>query len=346
MTRAFLLLVLAVCTVHGVRADGVIVIRLSCKAILAPLSGAPPEDFQESDITNAVETMNTLMDAYGRGYRFVLVDPITRVGERGGHSRPNPSHYYGINMVAQPDERLNMESDALENPELYDWNFSAINIYINTANSGLMCGFQNSQVIVIGGGDANRAAVHLHELGHFFGLCHTQGCSNGCCDGSGPGSDGLDDTIVDLPCWDRDEIAQHNFGENYNQLSSDEQNDVDNVLFNVMSYHSALQNCGMNNTSFAGRLTEHQLDRWSDTASVARFDVCDGRTFFVLANAGGSQTGRSTNPFDRVAEGIDAADPAGGDIVMIRSGAYPENLTINIPVTLRAPRGHIARIGG
>ena len=73
--------------------------------------------------------------------------------------------------------------------------------------------------------------------------------------------------------------------------------------------------------------------------------ICDGQTFFVdAAFNGGFVNGRSSNPFNRVAEGLHEAD-GGGDIVLIRGGDYFENLTISAPVTLRTPRGQTARIG-
>lgn len=190
--------------------------------------------------------------------------------------------------------------------------------------------------------------LHLHEFGHFFDLCHTQGCPCGCCDPdltgpchTTPGDDNVADTLPDLACWDRDDISQHTFGVNYNILpSSAHRERVDNVFLNIMSYHRS--GCGQG--ADVARLTEGQLDHWSDVASFTRVSVRDGRTLFVQAGAGGSQNGRSTTPFDLVAEGRNAAN-GGGDIVMIRGGIYPENLAFTSPVTLRAPRGQVARIG-
>lgn len=332
---------------HLARADGVILLRLSYKVILDPGDGSLPAGFADTSVDGAIADMNALLDAYGRGYRFVRVDPIQRVGNVGGFDRPNASHYFGIDMLNNPSERANMQADALQFPQPYQWNQQAINIYINDANSGGICAFPNEQLIVIGGLVCNEGELQLHEIGHFFDLCHTQGCPCGCCDPgltgpchTTPSDDEMPDTLPDLACWGRDDIAQNSFDANYAQLSSSQQHEVDNVFLNIMSYHAS--GCGQG--AAVARLTEKQLDRWSDVASFTRVSVRDGRTIFVQAGAGGSQNGRSTNPFDLIAEGRNAAS-GGGDIVMIRDGNYPENLTFSTPMTLRSPRGHVARIG-
>lgn len=341
-------LIAAACCVPGSRADAVIEIRLSYKVIRSPVDGSLPQGFSDAAIDESIDEMNAFLDSYGRGYRFVRVEFVQRVGQIGGFDRPNPSHYFGINMLEEDGERANMQADALQNPSFYLWNQNAINIYINDANTGGTCAFPNEQLIVIGGGASATGWLHLHELGHFFDLCHTQGCSCGCCDPdltgqchTTPGDDGIADTLPDLACWGRDDISQQTFGVNYNLLpTSMDRERVDYVFLNIMSYHRS--GCGQG--ADVARLTDGQLDRWSDTASSTRGQVLDGRTLFVQAGAGGSQNGRSTNPFDLVAEGRNAAS-GGGDIVLIRSGNYPENLTFTSPVTLRTPRGHVARIG-
>lgn len=306
------------------RADGVIQIPVSVKLIVDPETGEGPLGVSSFDITFAINNVNARLTEYSRGYRLVLVDPVDLVGVQFETARPFPGHYYSSSITSLP--RLEMESGATANPQLWAWNLGAINIYINESPlfQGLLCTHPESQILVIDDFHANAQSAYVHMLGHYFGLCNTQGYGCNCCDGdevcgTEPGSDGYLNTLPDRPCWDRDEIAQHNFGVDYNQLSSAQQNDVDNALFNVMSYHSAIQNCGINNASFAGRLTENRLDRCADAAGDERNDVCVGRTYFVRAG--------------------------GGDIVMIHGGVYPENLTISEPVTLRTPRGSTARIG-
>lgn len=343
----YLVLIAAASFAASATADGVIALRLSYKVILDPADGSLPQGFSDAAIDSAIVEMNDFLDSYGRGYRFVRVDPIQRVGNVGGFDRPNPCYYFDINMLEHHEERANMQADALQFPQPYQWNQNAVNIYINEANTGGTCARPTEQLIVIGGGSSGVGWLHLHEIGHYFDLCHTQGCPCGCCEAgqSGechtvPGDDNIADTLPDLACWDRDDIAQHNFGVNYASLASFQREEVDNVFLNIMSYHRS--GCGQG--ADVARLTELQLDHWADTASFTRLSVRDGRTFFVQAGVGGSQNGRSTSPFDLVAEGRNAAN-GGGDIVMIRGGNYLENLTFNTPMTLRTPRGNVARIG-
>lgn len=324
-----------------VHADHEIQIRLSIK-VIRNRDMSPPQEW--ANISSSIDIINDRFEQNGRGYRFVLVDPITMIGGGFDTTRPNPSHYFFSNIVLQPDERLNMEADAQANPQLWAWNFNAVNLYIHDPTSGVECVHPESDLIVIGDDDAWRFNLVLHELGHYFGLCNTQGCDCTCGDCGSPGSDGIADTLPDMPGWDEEDSAQFNFGTSYDSLTPAQQDQVDAVIRSAMSYRGTSTTlCG---TGFpAGGLTEGQLDRWADTASTSRSGACDGRTYFVQAGAGGIQTGRSTAPYDRVIEGVTAAQ-GGGDIVMIRGGTYPERLTISTPVTLRTPRAHVARIGG
>jgi hypothetical protein len=84
----------------------------------------------------------------------------------------------------------------------------------------------------------------LHEMGHFFNLAHTQGSTcNYCREGAVgrcqtiPGDDGIDDTLGDIACWGREQIAGYSFDRQYDELTSEEQRRVDQTLHNVMSYH-------------------------------------------------------------------------------------------------------------
>ncbi|MCG3128107.1 MAG: hypothetical protein CHACPFDD_02982 [Phycisphaerae bacterium] len=324
-------------------ADDVIKIRLSVKVILRR-DGTDPPDLDVS-ITAMINAVNTRFEQYGRGYRLELVSAGTRIGGGFDTERPNPSHYFATNIVADPVERSNMEFDAVNNPALWAWDFNAVNMYIHEPTSGLECTRPESDIIVIGDGDTFRSNIYVHLLGHYFGLCNSQGCGCNCCgECNEPTSDGIADTLPDLSCWDQDEIALHNFGTTYDNLTAEQQGQVDEAIQNAMSYRGTSATfCG---TGFPGlHLTEGQLDRWADMASTTHLGVCDGRTMFVQAGASGTQTGRSTAPFDRVAEGVAAAN-GGGDIVLIRNGVYHENLTISVPVTLRTPRDQTARIGG
>lgn len=346
------LFLLALLTPLGVAsADHVIIIRLSYKIVVNPADGTRPPGATDAAIDSAVAQMNVLLDSFGRGYRFSRVDPITEVGNVGGLARPNPSHYYGINMLEVDGARGQMENDAVDNRSLYAWNSSAINIYINQANGGGQCAFPNEQLIAIGGGSAGNGSLQLHEIGHFFDLCHTQGCSCGCCSTTGetgecytsPGDDEVADTLPDLACWDQNDIAMHTFGVFYTQLTLPLREQVDNVFFNIMSYHAG--GCGhAGGGATTERLTEQQLDHWSDTALFVRAPVCDGRTLQVSASASNTfVNGNSLFAYHTIPSALNASTAT--DILLIRDGNYPGPLTITRPITLRTTRGSVARIG-
>jgi hypothetical protein len=139
-------------------------------------------------------------------------------------------------------------------------------------------------------------------------------------------------------------VAQNSFGAPFASLDSFQQNRVDDVFFNIMSYLAA--GCGhANQTTSVSRMTEQQLDRWTNTAYFSRSVVCSGQTYFVQTGANPqAASGRFDHPFPAVGGGIGASNSP-GDIVLIRAGIYPENLRLSTPITLRSPRGHTARIG-
>lgn len=345
-SAALLVLLAGGSTLASARADGHIQIRLSCKVIVNVFEELP-SGFDESDVATAIDAANQQMDAHGRGYRFVLVDPVIQSGG-GASGRPLPSTYFNPEFSINEHRRDEMESDALANPGLYAWNASAINIFIN-ADSLPLCPRASDQLIALPVHRGSRAMSYGHTVGHLMNLCHVAGCEcvrccetgqTGTCHTS-PGNDGMSDTLPTVTCWDQNAIAQNTFGLNYGQSSAGQQSQVDDVYLNIMNNRI---DCHGGVFSPIVRLTERQLDRWADTASVTRLGVCDGQTFFVDAAFNGFETGRSSNPFNRVAEGLSQAD-GGGDIVLIRNGVYLENLTLSEPVTLRTQRGHVARIG-
>lgn len=328
------------------QADSEIVIRLSCKTIINPSNGLPHPNFNQASLDATVADMNALMRSYGRGYRFESVGPLQTIGNFGGTERPDPSAYYSpIVMLSTLDV---FADDVADFPTLYAWDPAAVNIFINAGNIDPSCNLRSVGLTVISGDVARSGQRTLHHLGHMFSLCNTQGCTCNCCNGGSgvcstvPGDDGMADTAPDLPCWSRDQVAQYSYAAPYASLSAPLQSRVDDVFFNIMSHHNT-SSCGQ--AIPADRLTEQQLDKWIDSASTTRAAACSGRTFFVDDNAVTFQNGRSTNPYDRVAEGVGAASAAGGDIVMVRGGSYPEPITISRPLTLRCPRGQTARIG-
>ena len=335
----------------GVLAQGIINIDLSYKIVLNPANGNRPFGVTDGDIDDGVEEMNDLLQSYYRGYRVRRVDPIIEIG--GLNDDTGPSRWFNTdffdNETGQADKE-EMEEVAV-NGEEYAWNENAINIYITNGISGGVCSFPDEfeNIIVVGAGSHDTGWLLLHEIGHYFSLCHTQGCTCGCCvDSAGicntiPGDDGIGDTLPDLACFNQDGLSNNSFGTNYINLSATNRTRVDNVFFNIMSYHSSACGQGAN----VMQLTEQQLDRWTDISNTTRSNAVNSRkSLFVDTNSQTvSSNGSSARPFMNLMSAVDSANQ--NDILLIKSGNYntPDSYTINQALSIRTPRGSIVHIG-
>lgn len=355
LVSAFLLFGLLACS--EVRAQ-FIWVNLSFKAVLNPTNGTRYYNFSETNIDASISAANAFLAVYQRGYRFRRAEIIRDVGGIGDTT--GPSKWYSVNprtddlATGSWDNRKQMEIEALNAPGPYAWNFNAVNYYI-TAGYGAApqnagdCAFPsgNNHLIVIGTMDDPYTL--LHETGHYFELYHTQGGCNcrknneGCIltNGFWVGNDdvagyAITDTLFDSECLTQDTVARANFNKPYVNCTADEAAKVDDTFFNIMSYHP-----GSNQV----RMTELQLHKWTDFANGARLAVMSGRTRFVSTLGVNSGTGTiSTAPLRTVSYAAGVAT-AGQDILLLRSGSYNEQLTINKAVTLRATRAGPARIG-
>src|SRR5262249_42756842 len=162
--------------------------------------------------------------------------------------------------------------------------------------------------------------VWAHELGHDFSLCHTHGCDSDCA-----GDDGIADTITDCSNWDEDQIAQHNFNLFYYQLTASQRNAVDNVLYNIMSYHGT---GGCTPDSPLDRLTEGQLDRWGDSINDhylgnTTHGGMSGIVLFMDPNGRSYGIGSSFQPTSSLANAASLIASRGGtrSIVSLRPGS-------------------------
>ena len=252
-------------------------VRLSFKVILDETTGLRPSYATENYFDNAVEFMNNVMSNYGRSITFSREATVTIGGI--GTSISNSFS----DLIPSAAAAASLESAAMADVNSYAWRQNRINIYFNGAGGGGWCSFPESdEVILIGNATSTADGSRiLHEIGHFFNLCHTQGCSCGSCGtGTGtcttiPGDDGLDDTLPDLSCWTRDEMSNNSYGSNYSALTESQKENVDNTFNNVMSYHRP-----------RNRFTEDQLDRW--VLAIFQFDnrqdVVDTKPIYINAN--------------------------------------------------------------
>lgn len=254
-------------------------VRVSVKRILDATDERPTDGFfyLDSQIEEAIDSVNELLEANNAEWKLDLVEvvDVRRV-----------SQWYNISGHAS----RTLESVAMNNPTTYYWRDDAINIYVTRLTDWRgFCSIPDAtgatDIIIINNDawfispsplpmtslpdqDDLRLAsgyLWLHEISHYFNLCHTQGCCCGfvCGAQQDPASkpvddDHLADTLRDLECWGREDIASGNFGETYSGLSPTEKELVDGTFLNVMSYHrEAIFEAG------TAILTSEQLDRMS-----------------------------------------------------------------------------------
>ena len=326
-------------------------INVSYKVVLNPADGTPPPGFSDLAVDQAITNANGLLTNYSRGYRLRRVGNIEPVG--GLSDMTGPSRWYAtdffdrtqVNGQSQGGLWKDQMEAAARSDLAYRWDNTAMNLYIVAGICGGSCSFphEGDNILVIGGCSTGNGSLQLHEMGHYFSLFHTQGSTcGGCGNGPGqcnaPGDDEIADTLPDLQCWDQDQIALNwtaveNPPRNYATLSGGEKVTVDNVFFNLMSYHGN-----------ADRLTELQLDRWTTGAEdPSRRGVISGITWFVAPDGPWFGVGRPGLPLPTVRAANGVVRP--GDLVMLRAGRYNENLTLDQPATYWATRQGSATIG-
>ena len=317
--------------------------RVSVKFILdedgnRPAGGVPGglDLTTNREIEDQVAWANDLLSQWSRGYQIDLTE-ILDVDDAPEWFERNARNFYN---------KTELDLKAKLEPNRFHYRSNAINVYVNNSDASGYCSRPGSgQVIMMGQGA--REASFFHEVGHFFDLCHTQGCLCGGCEEDDnvpiigdiidqlwlpcdviPGDDNVPDTLPDIACWDQDDIASNSFGQNYLQLGNRQQDQVDDVFFNLMSYHAT-----------RNRLTLDQMDLMTDASNTSRIGVATGRTIFVDKDALGIlPTGNSGAPFEKIKNALE--DASAGDILLIRAGTYTDKTTIRKKVTLRATRGN------
>jgi hypothetical protein len=360
-----------------VRADAspYIEVHFSIKIIRDPILGLRPSmdpddpgafitDIGIRRIFSRINANDSLMAGYQRGYRYV-VDEIVEIGSLCplGCVDTNPSYWYGV--LFDGISMKAFETRARDNQVAFQWKANAVNVYVNWGHgNGAIASFpppdnRSNHVVVVGSRVLDpdfiptfAAASVAHEMGHYFGLPHTnledckpEVCYTPDCPNPVPGDgDNFGDTLPDHPCWGLNQLSQYHFNKIYLFLSPGEREAIDNIFWNNMSYLHPSQAYGQ---TFMYRRTENQLDHFSDVASfdTSRVAVRGGRTWAVSPVGSISGTGACTNPFRWPSQGKAAANVTGRDIILFRPGTYTENLVFDHPVTLRVTRNGVARIG-
>jgi hypothetical protein len=299
--------------------------RVSVKFILDASGHRPSGGIidTDQDVRDQVDAANRLIDPFGRGYRFRLMEIV------------NLSGYPAYFSTDRETTSSNLLTIANSNPSSIAWRANELNFYVNAA-PGANEGITTAKLIVMGHNVTRE--TFTHESGHYLGLCHTHGCPCPTCDSTNcpvpPVSDGLADTLPDNTCWDQDDISTNWFHKIFVNLNLAQQNTVSNTFNNIMCYHA-------NRKVF----TADQLDEIADTSNGSRNNLTTGFTWFVdRDNICPGRTGSSLcapngtgGPFQTVTTGVNTAGV--GDLVLIRSGHYNEPMTITNAVTLRATRG-------
>ena len=160
-------------------------LKMSVKFILNSSGTRPPGGnlFTDDDVRRAFTNANNLLDTFGRGYRF----RITEIVDIAGHSEA-----YDVD-VKTASEIIKAAVDS--NSTAFGWRNGAANMYINNDSSG---GSAFSGMVVVSHKGGYKTI--LHESGHHFGLCHTQGCGCQNCTDCPLTSDGISDTLPDREC--------------------------------------------------------------------------------------------------------------------------------------------------
>lgn len=129
MASLFLLVILvSICS--SARAESTVTINLDYKVLLDPTNGTRPAGISDGDLSDTVDSMNTLLRSFWRGYRFVVLG-INEIGGPGSGDI-GPNQWFNTNFF---DENSGIEwKDAMElsarpNSQFL-WRNDAINIYI------------------------------------------------------------------------------------------------------------------------------------------------------------------------------------------------------------------------
>jgi hypothetical protein len=303
-----------------------VVWRVSIK-VFTDASSNRPLNRGDGNIQDDFVYYNNLLGKYARGCQFTVTEIVQMPSSLSAWFNVDPRN---------SANRNNLQTAAGANSALYAYRNDAINLYINNGSSGICCGNGNGLIFI---GREDDHINPMHEIGHMLGLAHTQGIGCGNCTGdalgscSTPGNDNINDTIPDLACWSRDQVAQNTYGI-YANLNGGQQYSVDNVWLNIMSYHYGNFNNGLE------RLTPNQMDLVAETSNGARFNTATRSFIFVDSTTGNDSifnNGRVAATSVRTI-GTALSRSANNDSLQLRAGSYGPpaagNWVLNAPRVL------------
>ncbi len=282
--------------------------RVSVK-VFTDANGNRPINAFDARIQGLIDDYNDRLKVFARGLQLELTEIV--------ELSPDLNEWFN-RQARNGDNRQALQDIATLLPDLFAYRANSINVYINNSESGVCCGGGNGLIFM--GDPGATSSTMFHEIGHFMGVSHTQGegC-NGCCpDDLGccdlPGNDHVSDTIADLACWTRDEVATANFGTTYNNSTASQQARVDDVWLNLMSYH--------NNDLPDLRLTDGQIDRAGGVSNTERDNIAANYFRFVHSTIG-SDASQGLSPQLPIRTWGAAIVTAGtGDTLAFSAGTY------------------------
>lgn len=293
-------------------------VRVSIKFILNSSGNRPATGSLNTDakIMAEFDWANTILgDARNRSeFRLELVEFEDLNGV---------STYYS--SAADDANKDALRAAAIAAPGIYLWRTDAINIYINGGTGSAYGSFPpDNDIILMNQSCGNTPSCILHEVGHNLSLLHTHQT----------GDDGCSDTLADNKTWTKDQIALNAFGKNYASCTAAEQDQVDLVFSNVMSYHTSLPQV---------RLSVCQLDKVSTQGDSDRSWLLTRQPVYVDNSHSGTEDGRYETPYKT----LEAAITAGlsDNVIVLKEGNHPEPTSVLEDSSFMVTRSGTSNVG-